>query len=123
MRWFRAAGGLSLGLVAARHCAPVAQLDRAPGFEPVGRGFKSLRARHPSSNPSRFRPAVRGTRPRVREGRSRKVAADCAIGRPICPNDLWIAALAQARDVPLITHNLAEFRRVPGLSVDTWMTA
>ena len=26
-------------------CAPVAQLDRAPGFEPVGRGFKSLRAR------------------------------------------------------------------------------
>ena len=27
-------------------CAPVAQLDRAPGFEPVGRGFKSLRARH-----------------------------------------------------------------------------
>ena len=27
------------------HCAPVAQLDRAPGFEPVGRGFKSLRAR------------------------------------------------------------------------------
>ena len=29
-----------------RGCAPVAQLDRAPGFEPVGRGFKSLRARH-----------------------------------------------------------------------------
>ncbi len=27
-------------------CAPVAQLDRAPGFEPVGRGFKSLRAHH-----------------------------------------------------------------------------
>src|SRR3954464_10419644 len=28
--------------------APVAQLDRAAGFEPVGRGFKSLRARHPN---------------------------------------------------------------------------
>ena len=28
--------------------APVAQLDRAPGFEPVGRGFKSLRARQSS---------------------------------------------------------------------------
>jgi hypothetical protein len=26
--------------------APVAQLDRAAGFEPVGRGFKSLRAHH-----------------------------------------------------------------------------
>jgi hypothetical protein len=32
-------------------CAPVAQLDRAPGFEPVGRGFKSLRAHHPISEP------------------------------------------------------------------------
>ena len=28
------------------HIAPVAQLDRATGFEPVGRGFDSLRARH-----------------------------------------------------------------------------
>ena len=26
--------------------APVAQLDRAPGFEPGGRGFESLPARH-----------------------------------------------------------------------------
>lgn len=45
-----------------------------------------------------------------------------SVGQPIRPNDLWIAAHALARDVPLITHNLAEFRRVPGLSVDTWMT-
>ena len=46
-----------------------------------------------------------------------------SIGKPIGPNDLWIAAHALARQVPLITHNLAEFRRVPDLSVDTWMTA
>ena len=46
-----------------------------------------------------------------------------SIGQPIGPNDLWIAAHALARDVPLITHNLAEFRRVPDLSVETWMTA
>jgi hypothetical protein len=26
-------------------CVPVAQLDRAAGFEPAGRGFESLRAR------------------------------------------------------------------------------
>ena len=45
-----------------------------------------------------------------------------AIGQPIGPNDLWIAAHALALDVPLITHNLSEFRRVPGLSVETWMT-
>ena len=44
-----------------------------------------------------------------------------AIGRPIGPNDLWIAAHALTRDVPLITHNLSEFRRVPDLSVDTWL--
>ena len=46
-----------------------------------------------------------------------------SIGQPIGPNDLWIAAHALARNVPLITHNLSEFQRVPDLSVDTWMTA
>src|SRR6266480_2867647 len=35
------------------YCAPVAQLDRASGFEPEGREFESLRARH--FNPSRVR--------------------------------------------------------------------
>jgi hypothetical protein len=30
--------------------APVAQLDRAPGFEPVGRRFESCRARHTPEN-------------------------------------------------------------------------
>ena len=30
--------------------APVAQLDRAPGFEPVGRRFESCRARHDDEN-------------------------------------------------------------------------
>ncbi len=32
--------------------APVAQLDRVTGFEPVGRGFESLRARHLMKNPT-----------------------------------------------------------------------
>ncbi len=27
-------------------CAPVAQLDRVPGYEPGGREFESLRAHH-----------------------------------------------------------------------------
>ena len=45
-----------------------------------------------------------------------------SIGQPIGPNDLWIAAHALARDVPLVTHNLAEFRRVPGLAAETWLT-
>ena len=38
--------------------APVAQLDRVPGFEPGGRGFESLRARHsPNSSTSPPAPA------------------------------------------------------------------
>ena len=45
-----------------------------------------------------------------------------SIGQPIGPNDLWIAAHALALDVPLVTRNLSEFRRVPGLSVETWLT-
>ena len=45
-----------------------------------------------------------------------------SLGQPIGPNNLWIAAHALAVDVPLITHNLAEFRRVPNLEVETWLT-
>ena len=44
------------------------------------------------------------------------------IGRPIGPNDLWVAAHALALAVPLITNNLTEFERVPGLVAETWMT-
>ena len=45
-----------------------------------------------------------------------------SIGQPIGSNDLWIAAHALALDVPLVTHNLSEFRRVPGLSAESWLT-
>ena len=44
------------------------------------------------------------------------------IGRLISPNDLWIAAHALALDMPLVTNNLAEFSRVPGLVTETWLT-
>ena len=44
-------------------------------------------------------------------------------GQPIGPNDLWIAAHALACDVPLITHNLSEFGRVPSLVAESWLTA
>ena len=45
-----------------------------------------------------------------------------SVGQPIGPNDLWIAAHALALDVPLITRDLAEFRRVPGLAAESWLT-
>ena len=44
-----------------------------------------------------------------------------AAGQLIGPNDLWIAAHALSLGIPLISHNLREFERVPGLAVETWM--
>ena len=44
-----------------------------------------------------------------------------ARGTPIGPNDLWIAAHALTLGVTLITHNLTEFQRVPGLAVESWL--
>lgn len=41
-------------------------------------------------------------------------------GSPIGPNDLLIAATAKAYDLTLVTHNVAEFCRVPGLRVQDW---
>lgn len=43
-----------------------------------------------------------------------------AKGTPIGGNDLWIAAHALAGDMTLITNNLREFQRVPGLKVEDW---
>lgn len=39
---------------------------------------------------------------------------------PIGPNDMLIAAIALANDLTLVTHNTAEFSRVPGLSLEDW---
>ena len=36
----------SVIMLGGEHSAPVAQLDRVPGYEPGGREFESLRARH-----------------------------------------------------------------------------
>jgi tRNA(fMet)-specific endonuclease VapC len=44
-----------------------------------------------------------------------------AVGLPIGPTDLFIAAHARAVGVVLVTHNVAEFRRVRGLTLDNWL--
>jgi tRNA(fMet)-specific endonuclease VapC len=43
-----------------------------------------------------------------------------AVGRPIGPLDLLIAAHALAARATLVTNNLAEFRRVNGLRCEDW---
>lgn len=42
-------------------------------------------------------------------------------GTPIGSHDLFIAAHARSRDLTLVTHNLREFARVPGLKVADWL--
>jgi len=43
-------------------------------------------------------------------------------GKPIGPYDLLIAAHARHIRAVLVTSNEREFRRVPGLSVQSWLT-
>jgi tRNA(fMet)-specific endonuclease VapC len=41
-------------------------------------------------------------------------------GQPIGPYDLQIAAIARASGLRLVTRNVSEFSRVPGLLVENW---
>ncbi|RMG32899.1 MAG: type II toxin-antitoxin system VapC family toxin [Gammaproteobacteria bacterium] len=42
-------------------------------------------------------------------------------GTPIGPNDLLIAAQALALDLGVVTANVQEFSRVPGLKLENWL--
>ena len=43
-------------------------------------------------------------------------------GTPIGPNDMLIAAQALSTGLTVVTANTGEFSRVPGLSVENWLT-
>ncbi|MCX7211320.1 MAG: type II toxin-antitoxin system VapC family toxin [Burkholderiales bacterium] len=43
------------------------------------------------------------------------------VGRPIGVNDLHIAAHARSEGLTLVTNNLGEFKRVPGLLTENWL--
>ncbi|MEX2174161.1 MAG: PIN domain-containing protein [Pirellulaceae bacterium] len=45
-----------------------------------------------------------------------------AQGTPIGPHDMQIASIAVALRMVVVTHNVAEFSRVPGLIVEDWQT-
>jgi len=50
-----------------------------------------------------------------------QLSADlAAAGTLIGPHDLWLAATALAQGLTLVTANLREFKRVPGLGVEAW---
>ncbi|NNJ93087.1 MAG: tRNA(fMet)-specific endonuclease VapC [Gammaproteobacteria bacterium] len=42
-------------------------------------------------------------------------------GQPIGPYDMMIAGHARATGLTLVTNNLSEFERVPGLRVENWL--
>jgi tRNA(fMet)-specific endonuclease VapC len=42
-------------------------------------------------------------------------------GIPIGPYDLQIAAIAVAHGLTVVTHNIREFARVPGLKLEDWL--
>ena len=43
-----------------------------------------------------------------------------ALGTPIGPYDILIAGQAKSRDLILVSRNMSEFGRVPGLRVENW---
>lgn len=43
------------------------------------------------------------------------------MGRPIGERDLMIASIALARGLAVVTHNVSEFGRVPGLATEDWL--
>jgi tRNA(fMet)-specific endonuclease VapC len=43
------------------------------------------------------------------------------LGQPIDVNDLHIAAHARSEGLVLVTNNMGEFLRVPGLEVENWV--
>ena len=43
------------------------------------------------------------------------------MGRPIGPYDMMIAGHARASAMILVTNNVKEFERVPGLQVENWV--
>lgn len=44
-----------------------------------------------------------------------------AEGRLIGPHDLWLAAVCLAHGLTMVTGNVREFARVPGLKVEPWV--
>jgi tRNA(fMet)-specific endonuclease VapC len=42
------------------------------------------------------------------------------MGTPVGPHDLWLAATCVAHGLTMVTGNVREFARVPGLDLEVW---
>jgi tRNA(fMet)-specific endonuclease VapC len=89
--------------------------------------FGALRSNNPVKNNAEVRTFTSGLRSLpiddIAAAEYAAVRADLAAkGTPIGPNDVWIAAIALAHQLIVVTHNTAEFRRVVGLTVEDWQT-
>jgi tRNA(fMet)-specific endonuclease VapC len=82
--------------------------------------FKSRRAQHNVALVDALQFAVIefDTEDARKSGEIRAVLAGS--GTPIGPYDVLIAGQAVARGLILVTHDTAEFARVPGLQIDDW---
>ena len=52
---------------------------------------------------------------------TQKLLADLAMNAPIGPYDIQIAAQGVSRGLTVVTHNMGEFSRVPGLKAEDWI--
>ncbi|HUE74526.1 MAG TPA: hypothetical protein VMP01_26905 [Pirellulaceae bacterium] len=51
-----------------------------------------------------------------------ELSAGCGRGIAVSRVDLTIAAVALAHGLILVTHNTADYRNVPGLHLEDWLT-
>lgn len=86
--------------------------------------FGAYKSRHTSDNPEKIRALQFETVPfsRTDADRSGEIRALLqSRGTPIGPYDVLIAGQAVARALTLVTHNLRELGRVPGLALEDWL--
>jgi tRNA(fMet)-specific endonuclease VapC len=82
--------------------------------------YKSERIEHNLSRIENLRfPVLEFDREDAREAGAVRAALAVA-GAPIGPYDVLIAGQAKARNLILLTRNVREFMRVPGLRLESW---
>lgn len=111
------------GDMAERYRSHVSGKLLAVGFVTVGElyfgaeknGWGELRRRSLETTLHRF--LVLPYDVEIARAYGRVLAGRQRIGRPVAPNDAWIAACAIRHTLPLLTHNAKDFEQIPDLRV------